>query len=80
MIEIDENSEDTFWTWATQWNDEDQMYYIRLEQMESGSCKTLFQLDYGRFKTHHEVSDYEETLGDPYEAARREMKVFEIRN
>jgi len=75
-LEIDENSEDTFWTWATQWVQNEGRYYVRLEQMESGSCKTLFQLDYGRFNSWQEAHDYVDSLGDPYEAARREAAVF----
>jgi len=76
VIEIDEESEDTFWTWATQYVRDEGLYYVRLEQMECGSCETLFQLDYGRFNTWQEAHDFVDRLGDPYEAARKEAEVF----
>lgn len=68
--------EDYFWTWATQFNHEDNLYYVRLEKMEAGSCKTLFKLDFGRFKTYQEVDDFIKTLPEPEEAAAEEAKVF----
>ena len=68
--------EDFFWTWTTQWCNEDSMYYVRLERMESGTCETLFQLDYGRFKTYQEASDFIDSLPEPEDAAAQEAVVF----
>jgi len=68
--------DDFFWTWTTQYDTEDNLYYVRLEKMELGTCNTLFQLDYGRFKDYQEAMDFIATLPEPEEAAENEAKVF----
>lgn len=55
---------------------EDQLYYVRLDKMEVGTCKTLFALDYGRFKTPEGAMAYIDTLPEPEDAAAEEAKPF----
>ena len=66
---------DTFLTWSTQYMKDDELYYVRLDEMTCGDCKTVWQLDYGRFKTYEEAQNYIRTLPEPEEAFKEEMKV-----
>lgn len=68
--------DDFFWTWSVKFDWEDNLYYVRLDKMESGTCKELFVLDCGRFKTVEEAMAYIDTLPEPEEAAANEAKVF----
>lgn len=66
-----------FVTWSTQWVPDENLYYVRLDQMEVGSCKTLWAVDYGRFKTWQEAHDFVETLPDPEETFKQESLIFD---
>lgn len=67
---------DYFWTYTTQFDHEDNMYYVRLEKMESGTCKTLGQVDLARFHNREDVEPFLATLPEPEEMAAKEAEPF----
>lgn len=71
---------ETFFTYTTQFNPEDQMYYLRLEELIKGTCESVWKVDIARFKTYEETFYYEENLPTPEEQYLLEMKCFERSN